>query len=71
MKESFSKQVAASLPPQVRRRYAAELDMMERCEVMLDAIALAWSRGRRGLGKGCRAAARMLDGAAQRLLLNR
>jgi len=71
MMESFSKKVAASLPPQVRRRYAAELDMMERCEVMLDAADDAWSRGRRGLGMGCRATARMLDGAARRLLLNR
>jgi hypothetical protein len=71
MKESFSKQVAASLPPQVRRRYAAELDMMERCDALIATASDAWSRGRRGLGKSCRAAARMLDGAAQRLLLNR
>jgi hypothetical protein len=71
MKESFTKQVAASLPPQVRRRYAAELDMMERCEIMLDVAEVSWIRVRRGLGMGCRATARMLDGAARRLLLNR
>ncbi len=71
MKESFWKQIAASLPPQVRHRYAAELEMMERCDALFDAASDAWRRGRRGLGKGCRAGARMLDGAAQRLLLNR
>jgi hypothetical protein len=55
----------------VRRRYAAEFEAMERFEAFLDAADEAWSRSRRGLGKGCRAAARVLDGAARRLLLSR
>lgn len=71
MKESFSKQVFASLPPRLRRRYIAELEIMERYEALIDFVAESWRHGRLGLGKSCRAAARMLDSAAQRLLLNR
>ena len=71
MTDSFREKIAASLPPHVRRRYAAELEAMERFELGLDAAVDAWRFARRALGKGCRAAARIFDHAARRLLLTR
>jgi hypothetical protein len=71
MNDSFWKEAAASLPPEVRSRYAAEFEAMERYEVLLDVVMSGGSRARRALGRGCQTAARLLDTAAQRLLLSR
>lgn len=71
MTESFREKTAASLPPHVRRRYAAEFEAMERFEILFDMTVDTWRRARRTLGKSCRAAARMFDHAARRLLLTR
>jgi hypothetical protein len=71
MTESFWKEAAASLPPSVQRRYATEIEAMERYDVLMDVAADAWRYARRALGKSCRAASRMFDNAAQRLLLTR
>ncbi|HUF79708.1 MAG TPA: hypothetical protein VMN03_01120 [Burkholderiales bacterium] len=71
MTDSFWKNAAASLPPHVRSRYAEAFEAMERYEALLDAVMSGGRRARRALGKGCQAAARLLDTAAQRLLLSR
>jgi len=71
MTESFWKEAAASLPPSVRRRYAMELEAMERYDVLMDVAMDTWHHARRVLAKSCMAAARMFDNAAQRLLLTR
>ncbi|HEU0289522.1 MAG TPA: hypothetical protein VFR39_02045 [Burkholderiales bacterium] len=71
MTESFWKDAVASLPPSVQRRYATEIEAMERYDVLMDAAVDAWRYARRALGKSCQAAARLFDNAAQRLLLSR
>jgi hypothetical protein len=63
--------VATRLPSHVRLRYESELRAMERYQALFDAVAAASVASRRALGRGCRVAARMLDSAAQRLLLPR
>jgi hypothetical protein len=71
---SFWKNATASLPPEVRHRYAADLEAAERFEELLDLGIEAWGTARRALAKACLAAAqalrktaRFLDAAAQRL----
>lgn len=71
MHESFWRTAATRLPPHVRLRYESEFQAMDRYEAVFDAVGAAGACSRRALGKGCRAAARMLDHAAQRLLLTR
>jgi hypothetical protein len=76
MTESFWKDALASLPPAVRRRYAAHFEMAERLEWSLDRALDAWASVKRALARICCAgayamhvAAPMLERAAQRLLL--
>ena len=76
MTETFWKDALASLPPTVRRRYAADFEMAERLDRSLDLALDAWSSVKRALAKVCcagayamHAAAPMLERAAQRLLL--
>jgi hypothetical protein len=76
MCSSFWKNAAASLPPQVRRRYAAEFAAAERFEAVLDFVIEAGSFARRALGRGCesvaaglRKTARILDVVARHLAL--
>lgn len=76
MHSSFWKNAAASLPPQVRRRYAAQFEAAERFEPVLDLIIDAGGYARRALGWGCesvaaglRKTARILDAVARHLAL--
>ena len=71
MTESFWKQAAAAWPPAVQRRYARELEAMERYDVLINMAAGASRRARRALGISCQSAARMLEHAARHLLLTR
>jgi hypothetical protein len=71
---SFWKDAAASLPPEVRQRYAADLEAAERFEELFDLAIEGWGSARRALAKSClasaqglRKAARFLDAAAQHL----
>ena len=71
----FWKDALASLPPNVRRRYAASFEAAERLEALLDLGIEAWGSVKHALAKICQAAARamrgtarILDGAAHRLL---
>ena len=71
----FWKDALASLPPNVQRRYAASFDTAERFEALLDLGIEAWRSVKHALAKICQAAARamrgtarILDGAAHRLL---
>jgi len=71
----FWKDALASLPPNVQRRYAASFDAAERFEALLDLGIEAWRSAKHALAKICQAAARamrgtarILDGAAHRLL---
>ena len=71
----FWKDALASLPPSVRVRYAASFEAAERFEALLDLGIEAWASGKHALAKICRAAARamrgtarILEGAAHRLL---
>jgi hypothetical protein len=74
MTTSFWKEAAASLPPAIRDRYAADLKAAERYEHLIDFGIEGWRIGRRALAKGCqaaahalRAAARFLDSAARHI----
>lgn len=74
MTTSFWKKAAASLPPEIRDRYAAHFEAAERYEHLLDFGIEAWPVARRALAKGChgaahalRMAARSLDSAARHL----
>jgi hypothetical protein len=76
MTTSFWKTAAASLPPAVQRRYAAEFAAAERLEQVLELILAAGSLARPALAKSCqtvalalRATARFLEAAAKRLSL--
>ncbi len=78
MSTSFWKEAAASLPPEVRRRYTANFEAAERFEYLVDVGIEAWGFARRTLAKSCqvaahtlRTAARILDTAARRLTLAR
>jgi len=71
----FWKNALASLPPSVQRRYAASFQAAERFEALLDLGIEAWGSARHTLAKICQAAARamrgtarLLEGAAHRLL---
>ena len=79
MTTSFWKDALASLPPHVQRRYAANFEAAERFEALLDLGIAVWGSARDALeyslAEICRAAAhamretaRILDGAAHRLL---
>lgn len=46
LKTEFWQRAAASLPPQVRERHAADLVMAERCDLVLTAI-VDWLKPRR------------------------
>ena len=74
MARSFWKDAAASLPPAIRDRYAADFAAAERYEHLFDSGIEAWRIARRGLAKSCQAAAhalragaRFLDGAARHI----
>ncbi len=76
MTTSFWKDALASLPPSVQHRYAADFEAAERFEWLLDLGVEACGFARHALAKICRAAAhamrgtaRILDGAAYRLML--
>jgi len=71
----FWKDALASLPPNVQRRYAASFEAAERLEALLDLGIEAWGSVKYALAKICQAVARamrgtarILDGAAHRLL---
>lgn len=50
-KASFWRQAAASLPAEVRARYAAEFERAERWELALDAALEALARAKAALGR--------------------
>jgi hypothetical protein len=71
----FWKDALASLPPNVQRRHAASFEAAERLDALLDLGIEAWGSVKHALAKICQAAARamrgtarILDGAAHRLL---
>jgi hypothetical protein len=71
---TFWKQIAASLPPEVRVRYARDLEAAERFEHVIDLAIETWNRARRVLGRCCEAlaqglrrTARLFDSAARQL----
>lgn len=73
---SFWKDAAASLPPEVRRRYAPDFEAAERLDKLLDLGIAAWGIARRVVARSCeaaaqglRTAARLLDAAARRLFI--
>jgi hypothetical protein len=75
MTTRFWKDALASLPPNVQRRHAASFEAAERLEALLDLGIEAWGSVKHALAKICQAAARamrgtarVLDGAAHRLL---
>jgi len=75
MTTSFWKDALASLPPSVQRRYAASFEAAERYEALLDLGVEAWDSAKHALARICQAAARamratarILEGAAHRLL---
>ena len=75
MTTSFWKDALASLPPNVQRRYAASFEAAERFEALLELGVEAWGSAKHRLGKICQAGAhamrgtaRILEGAAHRLL---
>jgi hypothetical protein len=51
---SFWKNAAACLPPEARRRYAADFEAAERFELLLDLGIEACGIATRALAKGCR-----------------
>jgi hypothetical protein len=72
MTTSFWKDAAASLPPAIRDRYAADFEAAERYEHLLEIGIEAWRIARGVLAKCCqvaayalRAAARFLDSVAR------
>lgn len=60
MTTSFWEKAALSLPPQVRDRYAAQLEAAERFEHLLDSAIEAWDYATRVLTKGYRRVAHSL-----------
>jgi len=71
----FWQNALASLPPSVQPRYAASFEAAERFDALLDLGIEGWGSARHSLAKVCQAAAhamrvtaRILDGAARRLL---
>ncbi len=78
MSTSFWKEAAASLPPDMQRRYAANFEAAARYEYFVDLGVEASRFAKRALAKGCRIAAhalrkaaRILHTAARRLTLAR
>lgn len=76
MATSFMQEIAASLPPEVRRRYARDLEAAERLERALDLAFEIWGHAKPFLGRCCetmaqglRGTASMFDSAARRLSL--
>ena len=75
MTKSFWKDALASLPPSVQVRHAASFEAAERFEALLDLGVEAWGFAKHALAKICQAVARamrgtarILEGAAHRLL---
>ncbi|HYS50397.1 MAG TPA: hypothetical protein VEM33_00790 [Burkholderiales bacterium] len=78
MTTSFWKDALASLPPSVQVRYAASFEAAEHFDALLDLGSEAWGSAKQGLAKICQASARamrrtarILEGAAHRLLPTR
>ena len=76
MTGSFWKDALASLPPEVQGRYAADFEMAERLERLIDLSFEAGGFIRNALAKTCQAVAlalrttaRILEGAARLLSL--
>ena len=74
MTTSFWKELADSLPPEVRRRYASDLEAAERIEYAIDLAIEIWGHARSFLGRCCEAVAQglrstavLLDSAARHL----
>lgn len=67
MAESFWKTAAASLPPQIRWRYAGLFEAAERFDLLLDFVATSGGHARRALAQTCRGIADALRNTAQRL----
>jgi hypothetical protein len=67
MSQSFWKNAADSLPPQVARRYAAKFEKAEEYEQLLDWIMGAWRSAGPKLMTSCKAAARRLRKAGRNL----
>lgn len=67
MAESFWRNAAASLPPQIRWRYAGLFVAAERYELLFDSIATSDGHARHALADACRGVADALRGAARRL----
>jgi hypothetical protein len=74
MTESFWKEAAAKLPPEVRQRHAAAFDAADRYEPLVDWLIEAGGSVRRALAVCCgsaagalHTAARPLEAAARRL----
>ncbi len=75
MRKSFWKDALASLPPSVQGRYAGSFEAAEQFEALLDLGVGAWGSAKHALAKICQGAARamrgtarILEGAAHRLL---
>jgi hypothetical protein len=75
MRKSFWKDALASLPPSVQVRYAASFEAAEHFEALLDLGVEAWGFAKHAVAKICQTAARamrgtarILEGAAHRLL---
>lgn len=67
MNQSFWEKAANSLPPHLRRRYAADFEMAERFDEALDAGIHAWGVARRALGAALEVFARNLHSVARRI----
>jgi len=65
MTQSFWKEAAASLPPQVARRYAAAFEKAEVYEQLLDRIIGAWCSAGSKLMTSCKAASQRLRNAGR------
>lgn len=67
MAESYWRTAAASLPPQVQRRYARLFEAAEEYEPLLEFVMTTGSLARRALAQTCRGMADALRKAAQKL----
>ncbi len=67
MTQSFWKSAAASLPPEVARRYAAQFEKAEEYEQLLDWIMDAWCSAGPKLMTSCKAASQRLRKAGRSL----
>ena len=67
MTTSFWKQAALSLPPQVRDRYAGQIEAAERFEYLLDSATEGWGSITRALAKGYHETAHSLRSAVRHI----